>query len=62
MIDGEKSHEATPHRRQQARAEGHVAKSRDLASAAVLLLGLVSRGSACGVRFCTMSETMNHSG
>jgi flagellar biosynthetic protein FlhB len=40
-FDGEKSQEATPHRRQQARDEGHVAKSQDLASAAVLLLGLV---------------------
>ena len=35
---GEKSHEATPLRRQKAREEGHVAKSHDLASA-VLLLG-----------------------
>lgn len=37
---GEKNLEPTPHRRQQARREGHVAKSRDLASAAMLLLGL----------------------
>jgi flagellar biosynthetic protein FlhB len=40
--DGEKSQEATPHRRQQAREEGQVAKSQDLASAAVLLLALVA--------------------
>jgi flagellar biosynthetic protein FlhB len=35
---GEKSQEATPHRRQQAREEGQVVKSQDLESA-VLLLG-----------------------
>ena len=34
---GEKNHEATPHRRQQARKQGHVANSLDLSSAAVLL-------------------------
>jgi len=37
---GEKTLEPTPHRRQQARREGHVAKSQELGSAAVLLLGL----------------------
>jgi flagellar biosynthesis protein FlhB len=37
---GDKSLEATPHRRQQARQEGHVAKSQDLGSAAMLLLGV----------------------
>jgi flagellar biosynthesis protein FlhB len=37
---GEKTLEPTPHRRQQARREGHVAKSHDLGSAAMLLLGL----------------------
>jgi flagellar biosynthesis protein FlhB len=37
---GEKTLEPTPHRRQQARREGHVAKSQDLGSAAMLLLGL----------------------
>lgn len=36
----DKTLEPTPHRRQQARQEGHVAKSHDLASAAFLLLGL----------------------
>ncbi len=39
--DAEKSQEATPHRRQQARQHGQVAKSQDLGSAALLLLGLV---------------------
>jgi len=35
---GEKTLEPTPHRRQQARQEGHVARSLDLASSAMLLL------------------------
>ena len=34
---GEKQHEATPHRREQARREGQVAKSQDLGSALMLL-------------------------
>jgi len=38
---GEKSQEATPHRRQKAREEGQVAKSQDLSSA-VLLLGALA--------------------
>ncbi|MEN6459393.1 MAG: EscU/YscU/HrcU family type III secretion system export apparatus switch protein [Thermoguttaceae bacterium] len=37
---GEKTLDPTPHRRQQARQEGHVAKSHDLGSAAMLLLGV----------------------
>ena len=40
--DGDKTQDATPHRRQQAREEGQVAKSQDLASAALLLVGLAS--------------------
>lgn len=36
----EKTIAPTPHRRQRAREEGHVAKSHDLASAGMLLLGL----------------------
>jgi flagellar biosynthetic protein FlhB len=39
--DGDKQHDATPHRRQQAREEGQVARSQDLASAALLLVGLL---------------------
>jgi flagellar biosynthetic protein FlhB len=35
---GDKSHDATPHRKQKAREEGQVAKSQDLSSA-VLLIG-----------------------
>ncbi|MCE5266920.1 MAG: EscU/YscU/HrcU family type III secretion system export apparatus switch protein [Planctomycetaceae bacterium] len=36
----DKTLEPTPHRRQQARREGHVAKSHDLGSAAMLLLSV----------------------
>lgn len=38
---GEKTHEATPYRRQQARQQGHVAKSQDLSSALLLLGALL---------------------
>jgi flagellar biosynthesis protein FlhB len=37
---GEKTLEPTPHRRQQARREGHVAKSQELGSALMLLAGV----------------------
>ncbi len=37
---GEKSFEATSHRRQEARDKGQVAFSQDLGSAALLLLGV----------------------
>ncbi|MGO8750544.1 MAG: flagellar biosynthesis protein FlhB [Thermoguttaceae bacterium] len=36
---GEKSQDATPHRRQQAREEGNVARSQDLGSAVLLITG-----------------------
>jgi flagellar biosynthetic protein FlhB len=55
---GEKNLEPTPHRRQQARREGHVAKSRDLGSAVLLLAGLAALMSLGGglvgfmVQFC----------
>ncbi len=39
--DGEKTQDPTPHRRQKARQEGQVAKSQDLSSAVLLLLGLM---------------------
>lgn len=39
--DGDKSQEATPHRRQKAREEGHVARSQDLGSAVLLLVGML---------------------
>jgi flagellar biosynthesis protein FlhB len=39
-MSDDKTIEPTPHRRQQARQEGHVARSHDLGSAGMLLLGL----------------------
>ena len=39
--NGEKSQEATPHRRQKAREQGQVAKSQDLGSAILLLAGMM---------------------
>lgn len=41
---GEKSQEPTPFRRQKAREEGHVARSHELTSAAVLVGGLLALG------------------
>ncbi len=38
---GEKTHDPTPRRREQAREEGNVAKSQDLASALLLLIAVV---------------------
>lgn len=38
---GDKSQEATPHRRRQLREQGQVPKSQDLSSAVLLLLGLL---------------------
>jgi flagellar biosynthetic protein FlhB len=40
--DGDKTQDPTPHRRQQAREEGHIVKSQDLASAVLLLAGMLS--------------------
>jgi flagellar biosynthetic protein FlhB len=39
---GDKSQEPTPHRRQKAREEGHVARSQDLTSAVLLLAGVLA--------------------
>ena len=39
--NGDKTQDPTPHRRQQAREEGQVAKSQDLGSAAILLAALL---------------------
>ena len=52
--NGEKSHDATPHRRQQAREKGQVAQSQDLGSAALLVaavLILMSLGPALMLNF-----------
>jgi flagellar biosynthesis protein FlhB len=40
-FDGDKQHDATPHRREQAREEGQIARSQDLGSAVLLLAGLI---------------------
>lgn len=40
--NGEKTQDATPHRRQKAREEGQVAKSQDLASAVLLVGGMLA--------------------
>ena len=40
--NGEKTQDPTPHRRQEARKQGQVAKSQDLASAALLICGLMA--------------------
>ncbi len=39
---GDKKHDATPHRRQQAREKGQVARSQDMGSALVLLLAVLA--------------------
>ncbi len=39
--NGEKTHDPTPHRREEARRKGQVAKSQDLASAVLLLAALL---------------------
>lgn len=41
---GDKTHEATPHRREQAREDGQVVKSQDLASAALLVAAVLILG------------------
>ena len=41
MPEGDKTHEPTPRRREMAREEGQVAKSQDLASAIVLVFGII---------------------
>src|SRR4051812_42482989 len=57
---GEKSFDATPHRRQEARDQGQVAFSQDLGSAAILMLGtllLMMFGGAL-MEFC--AKLMQH--
>ena len=39
---GDKKHDASPHRRQQAREKGQVARSQDMGSALVLLLAVLA--------------------
>lgn len=56
---GDKTHDATPHRRQQAREEGQVVKSQDLASAGLLVAGqlvLWYFGQSLAVQIGTMAH------
>src|SRR5262245_1683160 len=58
---GEKSFDATPHRRQEAREQGQVAFSQDLGSAAMLMLGtflLLMMGGTV-VEFCARLMRQN---
>ncbi len=56
---GEKSHDATPHRRQQAREQGQVVKSMELSSAGELLGGLlVVYGLSAGL-FAALGSLMS---
>src|SRR5215203_88189 len=57
---GEKSFDATPHRRQEAREKGQVAFSQDLGSAAMLMVAaflLMTMGGAV-IAFC--AQLMRH--
>ena len=57
---GEKSQEATPHRKQQAREQGQVAYSQDLSSAGLLIVGvLLLRFYGAGV-IAMAGEFMRH--
>jgi flagellar biosynthesis protein FlhB len=56
---GDKTHEATPYRRQKAREEGQVVRSQDLASAGLLIASLLvlwyfSRGLTAGLTGLTV--------
>lgn len=58
---GDKSHDPTPRRREQAREQGQVAKSQDLASAIMLVFGIVllmTLGRRIVTRFREYSDRM----
>src|SRR3954465_13855248 len=57
---GEKSFDATPHRRQEAREQGQVVFSQDLGSAALLMVGVVLLMMLGGsvIEFC--AKLMQH--
>lgn len=57
---GEKTFEATPHRRQEAREKGHVAYSQDLSSALLLLLGVVGLMLLGGAVVQSCTALMQH--
>ncbi|MDR0704280.1 MAG: EscU/YscU/HrcU family type III secretion system export apparatus switch protein [Planctomycetaceae bacterium] len=58
---GDKTHEPTPRRREQAREQGQVARSQDLAAALVLLFGIIllmTLGKQIAEHFIEYSQTM----
>ncbi|MDR0338416.1 MAG: EscU/YscU/HrcU family type III secretion system export apparatus switch protein [Planctomycetaceae bacterium] len=58
---GDKTHEATPRRREQAREQGQVAKSQDLAAALVLLFAIIllmTLGKQIAEHFANYSRVM----
>lgn len=57
---GEKSQDATPHRREQAREQGQVAYSQDLGSAALLVVGVLLLRFWGGQVFETAGQFMRH--
>lgn len=57
---GEKSQEATPHRREQARQQGQVAYSQDLSSAALLIVGVLLLRSYGGAVVTAAGEFMQY--
>ncbi|MDR1478801.1 MAG: EscU/YscU/HrcU family type III secretion system export apparatus switch protein [Planctomycetaceae bacterium] len=59
--NGDKKHEATPHRREEALREGQVPKSQDLAAALVLLCAIImlmTFGKSIAETFMKYSQTM----
>src|SRR4051812_25678039 len=57
---GEKSFDATPHRREEAREQGQVVYSQDLASAAMLMLGAVLIMTLGGTLMKSCVELLRH--
>lgn len=53
---GDKKHEATEYRRRKAREEGNVARSQDLGSAALLLIGVILLDTTGPEIFKTLAE------
>lgn len=56
----EKTEQATPKRREEARKKGQVAKSRELASVAVLLSGLLTLSLGSAFFFQQITQVMHH--
>jgi flagellar biosynthetic protein FlhB len=57
---GDKSFEATPHRRQEAREKGHVAFSQDLGSAVLLVVGVLLLMLLGGAVLAFCANLMRH--